>query len=315
MGAQQRVYRQRIRSTTSLKKIFSAHGADRHVAHRQGAAGGGGVHAVRRRDHPCGVGRGDVHSNLTHPLLTERSEVTRAAVLLVTADRGMAGAYSVNVLRRGRAARTSCSRAGRRAGARTSPAARAIAYYRFRRREVAQEWTGFSDAPDVRRRAGDRRRPGRRLPQGLRRGRRRRDPRRLHAVRQHGDPDARRCIRLLPLEVVEGVEEPAEDDVLPLYEFEPNAERVLDALLPQVHRQPDLQLHAAGRGLRAGRPPARDEVRVRQRPGPDPHCTPGWPTRPARPRSPRRSARSSAAPTRWPPRGCSRTEPRTRVRT
>ena len=40
-------------------------------------------------------------------------------------------------------------------------------------------------------------------------------------------------IRLLPLEVVEGEETPAPDEVLPLYEFEPDAEQVLDALLPK----------------------------------------------------------------------------------
>ena len=40
-------------------------------------------------------------------------------------------------------------------------------------------------------------------------------------------------IRMLPLEVVEGEEPPAEDEVLPLYEFEPSAEDVLDALLPK----------------------------------------------------------------------------------
>lgn len=40
-------------------------------------------------------------------------------------------------------------------------------------------------------------------------------------------------IRLLPLEVVEGTEPPAEDEVLPLYEFEPSPEDVLDALLPK----------------------------------------------------------------------------------
>jgi len=40
-------------------------------------------------------------------------------------------------------------------------------------------------------------------------------------------------IRLLPLEVVEGEEAPAPDDVLPLYEFEPSAEEVLDGLLPK----------------------------------------------------------------------------------
>jgi F-type H+-transporting ATPase subunit gamma len=37
---------------------------------------------------------------------------------------------------------------------------------------------------------------------------------------------------LLPLEVVEGEEAPASDDVFPLYEFEPDAGKVLDALLP-----------------------------------------------------------------------------------
>ena len=40
-------------------------------------------------------------------------------------------------------------------------------------------------------------------------------------------------IRLLPLEVVEGEEAPDQDEVLPLYEFEPSAEEVLDALLPR----------------------------------------------------------------------------------
>jgi F-type H+-transporting ATPase subunit gamma len=39
-------------------------------------------------------------------------------------------------------------------------------------------------------------------------------------------------VRLLPLEVVEGVEEPAADEIFPLYEFEPDATKVLDALLP-----------------------------------------------------------------------------------
>jgi F-type H+-transporting ATPase subunit gamma len=44
------------------------------------------------------------------------------------------------------------------------------------------------------------------------------------------EPDV---IRLLPLQVVEGEERPDDDQVLPLYEFEPSAEEVLDALLPR----------------------------------------------------------------------------------
>jgi F-type H+-transporting ATPase subunit gamma len=41
------------------------------------------------------------------------------------------------------------------------------------------------------------------------------------------------AVRLLPLEVVEGEEKPQRDEVLPLYEFEPGPEEVLDELLPR----------------------------------------------------------------------------------
>ena len=40
-------------------------------------------------------------------------------------------------------------------------------------------------------------------------------------------------VRMLPMEIVEGEERPGKDEVLPLYEFEPSAEEVLDALLPK----------------------------------------------------------------------------------
>ena len=39
-------------------------------------------------------------------------------------------------------------------------------------------------------------------------------------------------VRLLPLEIVEGVSKPEENEIFPLYEFEPDASKVLDALLP-----------------------------------------------------------------------------------
>ena len=41
------------------------------------------------------------------------------------------------------------------------------------------------------------------------------------------------AVRLLPLEVVEGESKPEACEVLPLYEFEPSPEAVLDELLPQ----------------------------------------------------------------------------------
>ena len=40
-------------------------------------------------------------------------------------------------------------------------------------------------------------------------------------------------MRMLPLEVVEGESKPEDDEVLPLYEFEPSPQSVLDELLPK----------------------------------------------------------------------------------
>lgn len=39
-------------------------------------------------------------------------------------------------------------------------------------------------------------------------------------------------VRLLPLEIVEGVATPEANEIFPLYEFEPDVNKVLDALLP-----------------------------------------------------------------------------------
>ncbi len=61
-------------------------------------------------------------------------------------------------------------------------------------------------------------------------------------------------IRLLPLEVVEGEEPPDADDVLPLYDFEPSAEAVLDSLLPKYVESADLQRAADRRRPVSWRP-------------------------------------------------------------
>jgi F-type H+-transporting ATPase subunit gamma len=107
------------------------------------------------------------------------------------------------------------------------------AYYRFRQRPIVRSWTGFSDQPsyDVAAEVGRTlidsfvKDPG---EEG--------DVDEVHVVYTRfrsmltQEPTA---IRLLPLEVVEGEEKPEESEVLPLYEFEPSAEAVLDSLLPQ----------------------------------------------------------------------------------
>ncbi|MFL6099360.1 MAG: F0F1 ATP synthase subunit gamma [Actinomycetales bacterium] len=230
MGAQQRVYRNRIRSTASLKKIFSAMEliATSRIARARAkvAASAPYSNAITRA-----LSAVATWSDVQHPLLSGKPEVRRAAVLLLTSDRGMAGAYSYNVLKAGEQLGELlhgrsvdpvpyiCGRKG-------------VAFYRFRRRTIEQQWTGFSESPtfeqakeiaDV-------------LVDAFVRGSEDGGVDEIHVVYSrfvNMVTQVPEVIRLLPLEVVEGVEEPEPDQLIPLYEFEPDAEHVLDTLLPQ----------------------------------------------------------------------------------
>jgi F-type H+-transporting ATPase subunit gamma len=229
MGAQQRVYRQRINSTTSLKKIFSAMEliATSRIAKARAAVEASSPYA---RAITRAVSAVATYSNTEHPLITEKDEVRKAAVLLITSDRGMAGAYSANVLKAGERLTEHL----RERGVEAVPyivGRKGVAYFRFRRRETAREWTGFSESPQY----SDAKEVGDVLVDAFLNGSVEGGVDEIHIVYTHfvnmvtQTPEV---IRLLPLEVVEGEEPPAADDVLPLYEFEPNAEAVFDALLP-----------------------------------------------------------------------------------
>jgi F-type H+-transporting ATPase subunit gamma len=171
------------------------------------------------------------YSNVDHPLTTEHDDVRRAAVLVVTSDRGLAGAYSSAVLKESERL-VGDLRADGKEVVPYLVGRKAVGFYRFRKREFADEWTGFTDQPtfDVAREIGEA--LVARFNQDYDEG----GVDEVHIVFTRfvnmvtQTPDV---IRMLPLEVVEGEEAPADDDVLPLYEFEPNAEQVLDALLPK----------------------------------------------------------------------------------
>ena len=86
-------------------------------------------------------------STLDHPLLVERTNPKRAAVLVVTSDRGFCGGYNANVLREAEELQSLLKSRG------ITPVLYVIgrkgeAYYRFRQRKIAAAWTGFSDRPD-----------------------------------------------------------------------------------------------------------------------------------------------------------------------
>jgi F-type H+-transporting ATPase subunit gamma len=230
MGAQLRVYRGRIKSVSAMKKItraFELIAASRMVkAQQRTAASAPYARAITRA-----VSAVATYSNEDHPLTTEKREVTRAAMLLVTSDRGLAGAYSGNVLKEGE----SLAQLLRSEGKQVVPylaGRKGSAYYRFRRRSVAAEWVGFSDAP----RFEHAREIATTLIDAFLAPTDEGGVDEIHIVYTrfvNMVTQTPEVVRLLPLEVVEGDEPPAPDEVLPLYEFEPSAAAVLDALLPR----------------------------------------------------------------------------------
>ena len=240
MATSVRELRARTKSVTSMKKITRAMeliAASRIIKAQQRAQAA----APYARELTRAVSAVATYSNVEHALTTEPEDPKRAAILIVTSDRGLAGAYSSSVLKeaerlaeklRGEGKEVDTYIAGRKGEA----------YFKFRNRPIAASWTGFSDQPnyDVAREIGDA------LIEAflaaaeedteieLREGASPVDE--VHVVYTRfrsmlvQEPTA---VRLLPLEVVEGTEPPAKDEVLPLYEFEPNAAEVLDSLLPR----------------------------------------------------------------------------------
>jgi F-type H+-transporting ATPase subunit gamma len=230
MGAQLRVYRSKIRSVQATKKItraFELIATSRMVkAQQRTAASAPYARAITRA-----VSAVATYSNEDHPLTTEKRQVTRAAVLLMTSDRGLAGAYSSNVIKAGE----QLAELLRGEGKTVVPylaGRKGIAFYRFRDRHIEALWEGFSDAPQFE----NARAIAETLIEAFLRDESEGGVDEIHIVSTrfvNMVTQVPEVVRLLPLEVVEGDEPPAPDDVLPLYEFEPSAAAVLDALLPK----------------------------------------------------------------------------------
>ena len=233
MAGQMRVYRQRIRSVQSTKKITRAMeliAASRVVKARQ-AVNKSTPYALALTRACSAVA---THSNTDHVLTTERDNPQNAGVVIFTSDRGLAGAYSVNALKKSAELVERLTGEGKQ----VSPyllGRKAIGYYRFRRREAAETWEGFSDSPtfEMAREIGER------VVADFRKGAENGGIDEVHLVYtrfQNMVVQEPVVLRLLPLEISDSndVDGDGQDDaVAPLYEFEPSAEQVLDALLPK----------------------------------------------------------------------------------
>ena len=229
MPASLRELRQRRKTVSTTKKITRAMeliAASRIIKAQQRAQAA----APFSRELTRAVSAVATFSNVEHPLTTEQENPRRAAMLVITSDRGLAGAYSSSVIKEAQSLRELLQSGGLEVQ-RYLVGRKAIAYATFRELEIAGQWEGFSDAPTYAH--------AREIADALidafltadRGGWGGRDPHRLHPVRLDADPasgshpDAAAGGR-------GGHRTAGDDELLPLYEFEPDAETVLDELLP-----------------------------------------------------------------------------------
>ncbi len=229
MGAQLRAVRRRIKSVQSTAKITRAQeliASSRIIKAQQRARDA----APYARELTAAVEAVVSRSGqIKHPLTTPPQDPKRAAVLVLTSDRGFCGGFNSNVLREAQSLRAYLDEQG----IETVPYAsgrKAISWYRFRGRDVAGEWAGFSDTP----RNADAGEITTALLEAFEKPAEEGGVDEIHIVYNEfvsmltQQPVSR---RILPLEIEETTEEAPEGPV-PVYDFEPSPEAVLDALLP-----------------------------------------------------------------------------------
>ncbi|UJP11368.1 F0F1 ATP synthase subunit gamma [Microbacterium sp. KUDC0406] len=229
MGAQLRVYKQKISSAQTTKKITKAMeliAASRiQKAMARVKASSPFAQAVTRA-----VSAVATHSSVDHPLTRESETIRRSAVVIFSSDRGLAGAFNSQVIRealeqgeqiRSRGSEPVYYLVGRKA----------VGYFQFRGITAAAEWTGDTDTPSFH----TAEEIAHTLQDAFLRGGASDGVDEIVLVFNRfvsmmtQEPTAR---RLLPLEIAEADASEAGSTVYPLYEFEPDAATVLDAILP-----------------------------------------------------------------------------------
>jgi F-type H+-transporting ATPase subunit gamma len=229
MGAQLRAVRRRIRSVQSTAKITRAQeliAASRIIRAQQRLHAAAPYARELTRAVEAVV---SMSENVDHPLTRPESNPRRAAVVILTSDRGFAGGFNANLLREAQRLRGLLAERNLETVSFVS-GRKGITWHRFRNIELAAEWSGFSDTP--------RQSNAAELTKVLL------DAYALAA--DEGGVDEINLVytefvsmltqrpvvrRLLPLEIEETADVPPSGP-LPSYEFEPSPEEVLDALLP-----------------------------------------------------------------------------------
>ncbi|MCA0294902.1 MAG: F0F1 ATP synthase subunit gamma [Actinobacteria bacterium] len=229
MPASLRELRQRRKSVTATKKITRAMeliASSRIIKAQQVAARA----LPFTRELNRAVSAVANKSHLHHPLTQDSDNPKRIAILFITSDRGMNGAYSSNVIKTVASFRQRAESEGKEL-LRYVVGRKGIGYLKYRNLPIAESWEGFSDSPTYDRAVeiSDR------LLQDFLTPTEEGGVDEIWAVYTRMESmltQTPRVRRLLPLEVVEGVQEADPEHAEALYLFEPDPETVLDALLP-----------------------------------------------------------------------------------
>lgn len=237
MAGQVQALRRRIRTVKSTKKIAKAQElvATSRIAKAQERVNASKPYAEAITQVLTALAS---NASVDNPLLKPRDTVRRAGVLLITSDRGLAGAYNANAIR-------TCEQLISRLREDGKDVAlyvigrKGTGYYRFRNRDIAASWTGFSERPtfDDAKKVGDSLleafvagaddSEGSHGPDGIQ------GVDELHIVSTRFKSlmtQSSEAHFLAPMQVEEREREPG---LRPAYEFEPEAEELLDALLPK----------------------------------------------------------------------------------
>ena len=175
------------------------------------------------------------HGNSKGALVSEVENRKRAAVILITSDRGLAGAYSSAIIKEGEGLNALLKEEG------VTPehylvGRKSVGYYKFRERKIANSWTGFTDQPTYE----DAKRIAAAVLEAFNLPTAEGGVDEIHLVYTHFVNMAVqevRVRRILPVEILEvskaEASEKLDTKVFPLYDFEPSPEAVLEALLPR----------------------------------------------------------------------------------
>ncbi|WP_144120372.1 F0F1 ATP synthase subunit gamma [Catellatospora sichuanensis] len=238
MAGQVRVLRRRIKATRSTKKITKAMElvATSRIAKAQDRVAASLPYANAITGVLTALAS---NTNAQHPLLVPRDPEHRAGVLLITSDRGLCGGYNANAIKLTEQLIARLKAQGKQVALYVI-GRKGITYYTYRGRELAGSWSGFSEQP----RFEDARRVGELLIQAFVHGA-------DDSVDHAGDDGVLGVDELhivytefkslisqnaatkifAPMQVEE--REGNKGELLPAYDFEPNAEELLDALLPK----------------------------------------------------------------------------------